>query len=56
MTRAERRALLGDDVIAYIHDQVAAAPPPPPELIEELRRILTRPAGLSVPAVHQCAA
>lgn len=43
MTPAERRALLGDDVIAHIHARVAAAPPPTPALIGELRAILTRP-------------
>lgn len=45
MTREERRAILGDAVIADIHRQVAEAPQPPPELIQKLRRILTRPAG-----------
>lgn len=45
MRAAERRRLLGDDCIADIHRQVAAAPPPTPELIEHLRRILTRPAA-----------
>ncbi|WP_328436991.1 hypothetical protein OHA71_06720 [Streptomyces sp. NBC_00444] len=45
MTREERRALLGDDVIADIHEQVAAAPEPSPDLVEELRRIMTRPGG-----------
>lgn len=45
MTPAERRRrLLGDDVIAHIHREVAAAPPPSPGLIAELRRILTAPA------------
>jgi hypothetical protein len=46
MTREERRALLGDDVIAEIHERVAEAPEPSDELVEELRRIMTRPAGL----------
>jgi hypothetical protein len=45
MTREERRALLGDDVIARIHEEVAAAPEASPELIDELRPILTRPAA-----------
>ncbi|MFI0268622.1 hypothetical protein [Streptomyces luteogriseus] len=45
MTAAERRALLGDDVIAHIHECVAAAPEPTPEVVESLRRILTHPAG-----------
>ncbi|MFF7192658.1 hypothetical protein ACFZAM_02930 [Streptomyces sp. NPDC008079] len=48
MTREERRAVLGDDVIAYINDCADAAPDPTPELIEELRRILTNPAGRPV--------
>ncbi|MCX4703933.1 hypothetical protein [Streptomyces sp. NBC_01373] len=41
MTREERRAILGDDVIAQIHDRVDLAPDPSPELVEELRRIWT---------------
>ena len=45
MTRDERRALLGDDVIAAIHERVDAAPDPTPELVDELRRIMTRPGG-----------
>lgn len=45
MTREERRALLGDDVIAAIHARVAAAPEPSDEVVEKLRRILARPGG-----------
>jgi hypothetical protein len=45
VTREERRALLGDEVIAHIHALVAAAPEPSDELVEELRRILARPGG-----------
>jgi hypothetical protein len=45
MTRDERRALLGDDVIAEIHARVAEAPEPSPEVVDDLRRIMTRPAG-----------
>ncbi|MFB6934527.1 hypothetical protein [Streptomyces chartreusis] len=45
MTAAERRALLGDDVIAHIHECVDAAPDPGPEVVAHLRRIMTRPAG-----------
>lgn len=45
MRADERRALLGDDVIAHIHALVDAAPEPSPEVIDKLRRILTRPAG-----------
>lgn len=44
MTREERRALLGDDVIKHIHARVQEAPEPSAELVEELRRIMTRPA------------
>ncbi|MEU1520430.1 hypothetical protein ABZ490_51475 [Streptomyces sp. NPDC005811] len=46
MTPSERRrAILGDDVIAHIDEVVDAAPDPTPELVEELRRIMTNPAG-----------
>ena len=45
MTREERRALLGDDVIAHIHAEVDAAPGPTPEVIASLRRIFTQPLG-----------
>lgn len=45
MTAEERRQILGDDVIAQIHERVEAAPEPSDELVEELRRIMTRPAG-----------
>ncbi|MEV3857791.1 hypothetical protein AB0J38_26130 [Streptomyces sp. NPDC050095] len=43
MTPAERRALLGDAVIAHIEEVVTQAPEPTPEVIESLRRIFTRP-------------
>lgn len=56
MTREERRALLGDACIGHIRDLVAAAPEPTPALIEELRRILTRPAGRPAPAAQRPAA
>lgn len=49
MTREERRALLGDDVIAHIYACVDAAPEPTPEVITSLRRIFTQPLG-AVPA------
>lgn len=45
MTREERRALLGDAVIAHIHEEVAAAPEPGPELISRLRLILAPAAA-----------
>ncbi|MEU7399950.1 hypothetical protein [Streptomyces sp. NPDC044948] len=45
MTPAERRALLGDDVIAHIHNVVDEAPEPTPDVIETLRRIFTQPLG-----------
>lgn len=41
----ERRAILGDDVLAHIDNLVEAAPEPSPEVVEKLRRIMTRPAG-----------
>jgi hypothetical protein len=51
MTREERLALLGPEIVAHIHEVVDASPPPSPELVEELRRIMTRPAGN-----HRCQA
>jgi hypothetical protein len=45
MDREERRKILGDDVIAQIHARVAEAPEPSDELVAELRRIMTNPAG-----------
>jgi hypothetical protein len=51
MTREQRRALLGDKVIAAIHERVDAAPDPTPELVDTLRRIMTRPAG-AIPALR----
>lgn len=46
MSPAERRALLGDDVIAHIHDVVDEAPEPTPDVVETLRRIFTQPLGV----------
>ncbi|MFE2353414.1 hypothetical protein [Streptomyces parvulus] len=46
MTREERHALLGADVLAEIRQSVAAAPEPSDEVVDKLRRIMTRPAGL----------
>ncbi|MEU9117893.1 hypothetical protein AB0D04_40765 [Streptomyces sp. NPDC048483] len=37
MDREQRRAILGDKVIAHIRAQVAAAPPPTPDLIARLQ-------------------
>jgi hypothetical protein len=45
MTRAERLAILGPDVVARIHARVKEAPDPSPELVAELRRIMTSPGG-----------
>ncbi|MER8233533.1 hypothetical protein [Streptomyces sp. NPDC094049] len=43
--REQYRQILGPAVLAHIEANVAAAPPPSPELIADLRRIFTRPAG-----------
>lgn len=45
MTREERLAILGPEAVARIHARVARAPEPSDELVEELRRIMTNPAG-----------
>lgn len=45
MTGAERRALLGDAVIAQIHKRVAQAPEPSAEVIDTLRRIFAGPTA-----------
>lgn len=45
MTGAERRALLGDAVIAQIHERVAQAPEASPEVIDQLRRIFAGPTA-----------
>lgn len=45
MTREQRRALLGDAVIAHIHNLVEATPEPGPELISRLRLILAPAAA-----------
>ncbi|MGW2209963.1 hypothetical protein [Streptomyces sp. NPDC001781] len=50
MTPERRRALLGDEVIAAIHARVAEAPEPTLEVVESLRRILTRPTGRTAEA------
>lgn len=54
MTRAERHALLGDEIVAHIHDLVRQAPEPDDELVDKLRRIMTNPAG-HVPAPRPAA-
>ncbi|MFB7278109.1 hypothetical protein ACFCZV_13455 [Streptomyces hydrogenans] len=51
--RKRHRQILGPIVLAHIEAKVAAAPPPPAEVIEDLRRIFTQPAGeipVAVPA------
>jgi hypothetical protein len=45
MTREERLAILGPEVVAAIHARVALAPEPSDELVETLRRIMTNPGG-----------
>ncbi|MFF7452165.1 MULTISPECIES: hypothetical protein [unclassified Streptomyces] len=45
MTREERLAILGPHVVAAIKARVKKAPEPSDELVEELRLIMTRPAG-----------
>jgi hypothetical protein len=45
MTREERLKILGPETVAAIRARVALAPEPTDELVEELRRIMTRPAG-----------
>ncbi|MGY6019527.1 hypothetical protein [Streptomyces spinosirectus] len=45
MNREQHRAILGDEVLAHIDALVEAAPEPSPEVVEKLRRIMTRPAG-----------
>lgn len=44
-SREQRAALLGADVIEQIRDRVDLAPAPGPDVIDDLRRILTRPAN-----------
>ncbi|MDL5205067.1 hypothetical protein [Streptomyces sp. ALI-76-A] len=54
MTREERHAILGPALIAHIDELVEAAPEPTPEVVEKLRRIMTRPAG-EIPAAQPAA-
>jgi hypothetical protein len=44
MTDEERRAILGDDIVAHIREAVDAAPEPTSELVDDLRRFFA-PAG-----------
>jgi hypothetical protein len=53
MTRAECIALLGPETAAKIRARVAQAPDPSDELVEDLRRIMTNPAG-EVPQPGEC--
>ncbi|MFZ4240716.1 hypothetical protein ACOZGD_36840 [Streptomyces murinus] len=55
MTREERLALLGPEVVAAIHARVAEAPEPDDELVAKLRQIMTNPGG-PVPAVQSASA
>lgn len=50
MTRDERHQLLGAAVVAQIHERVAEAPVPTADVVDDLRRILTRPASQARPA------
>ena len=45
MTREERLAILGPEVVAAIHARVKEAPEPSDDVVEDLRRIMTNPAG-----------
>ncbi|MFF2189297.1 hypothetical protein [Streptomyces sp. NPDC058155] len=51
-----RRLLLGDELIAQIHDRARQAPPPSRELIKRLRPILTRPVTGPSPVTQTRAA
>lgn len=43
MTREERLAILGPDIVASIRARVKEAPEPSPEVVEKLRRIMAHP-------------
>ncbi|MFF9264067.1 MULTISPECIES: hypothetical protein [Streptomyces] len=45
MTREERLAILGPEAVAAIHARVREAPEPSDEVVQTLRRIMTRPGG-----------
>ena len=45
MKREECLRILGAETAAKIRARVAQAPDPSDDLVEELRRIMTRPAG-----------
>ncbi|MFF7946958.1 hypothetical protein [Streptomyces griseorubiginosus] len=49
MTREQRLAILGPETVAAIHARVKEAPEPTDELVERLRRIMTRPGGIPAP-------
>jgi len=55
VTREERHALLGDEVIAHINAVVAAAPEPPPDVVGALRRIFVNPLSSTPAASEQLA-
>lgn len=54
MTREERLAILGPEIVAHIHACIDAAPDPTPEQVAKLRRIMTHPAG-EIPAPRPAA-
>jgi len=56
VTRAERLAILGAEVIARCEAEADAAPPPDAELIAALRPILTNPAKSAAEATQPLAA
>ncbi|WP_167361961.1 hypothetical protein [Streptomyces yokosukanensis] len=56
MTREQRHALLGPDVIAHIEEIVDAAPEPTPEAVEALHRIFTQPHGATPVEITPAAA
>jgi hypothetical protein len=43
VTREERLAILGPDIVASIRARVKEAPEPSPEVVEKLRRIMAHP-------------
>ncbi|MFD4788893.1 hypothetical protein ACFWN1_17920 [Streptomyces sp. NPDC058459] len=51
MTREERHALLGPDVLAHIEKIVDEAPEPSPEVVERLHRIFFSKRLDAIPSV-----